>query len=123
MACAILVPLAVWREGRIRRPPRGAWPALAGMAVTGVFLFNALVYLALGETTSVSASLVMATAPIATLLLAAVTGAGRFTSSGLAGALLGLCGVAWIVSGGSPEALLGRSFNRGDLVMLAAVLL
>ena len=123
LACLILVPLTVAREGRLVRPERALWPALAGMAVTGVLLFNTLVYAALGETTSVNAALVNATTPILTLLLiAGLSGTRPPIRAGL-GALLGLAGVGWIVADGQPLALLGQGPNRGDLAMLLAAAL
>lgn len=123
VACAVLVPLTLRREGGILRPPTGLWPALVAMSAAGVILFQSLVYLSLRSTTSINAALIAATTPIMTLLIAAAIGADRLTARRTAGALLSLLGVAWVVSRGSPEALLSLSVNRGDLTMLLAALL
>ena len=123
VACAVLVPLTLRREGSIFRPAPGLWPALVAMSVAGVVLFQSLVYLSLRSTTSINAALIAATTPIMTLLIAAAIGADRLTRRRMAGALLSLLGVAWVVSRGSPEALLSLSVNRGDLTMLLAALL
>ncbi|TCJ20049.1 DMT family transporter [Rubrobacter taiwanensis] len=123
LACAILAPLALRWEGGIPVPPRRLWPALLGMAVSGVLLFNSLVYLALTETTSINASLINGATPILTIMLAALIGLDRLNGLRVFGAALSLFGVAWIVSRGSPEALLGLTFNRGDVIMLAAALM
>jgi drug/metabolite transporter (DMT)-like permease len=122
LACLLLVPLTLALEGRFPRPARHQWPTLAAMAFTGVVLFNALVYLSLLYTTSTNAALINGTTPILTMVLAAAIGLDRLTGRRLAGALVSLVGVGWIVSRGSLGALIGLSFNRGDLIMLVAAL-
>lgn len=123
VACCLLVPLTLLREGSgFIRPALGVWPGLLAMAVTGVFFFNSLVYLALTQTSSINAALINGATPILALFVAAVLGGGRPTGRRLAGSLVGLLGVAWVVSRGSVETLTGLSPNRGDLLMLAAAL-
>ena len=122
LACLVLVPLTLALEGRFPRPPRRQWLSLAVMAVTGVILFNGLVYLSLVHTTSTNAALINGATPILTIVLAAAVGLDRLTRRRLAGAFVSLVGVGWIVSRGSLEALAGLSFNRGDLFMLIAAL-
>ena len=122
LACLVLVPLTLALEGRFPRPARHQWPTLVAMALTGVVLFNALVYLSLLYTTSTNAALINGTTPILTMVLAAAVGLDRLTGRRLAGALVSLVGVGWIVSRGSLGALIGLSFNRGDLIMLVAAL-
>ena len=122
LACLVLVPLTLALEGRFPRPARHQWPTLVAMALTGVVLFNALVYLSLLYTTSTNAALINGTTPILTMVLAAAIGLDRLTGRRLAGALVSLAGVGWIVSRGSLGALIGLSFNRGDLIMLVAAL-
>ncbi len=121
VACVLLVPLALWYEGTtFIRPALRMWRSLLVMAVTGVFLFNSLVYLALTETTSINASLINGTTPILTLFVAAAIGGGLPTGVRLFGSVLCLAGVAWVVSRGSLETLASLSLNRGDLLMLVA---
>ncbi len=93
------------------------------MSVAGVVLFQSLVYLSLRSTGSIDAAIIAATTPIMTLLIAAAFGADRMTGRRSAGALLSLLGVAWVVSGGAPAALLSLSVNRGNLTMLLAAFL
>ena len=122
LACLVLVPLTLALEGRFPRPARHQWPTLVAMALTGVVLFNALVYLSLLYTTSTNAALINGTTPILTMVLAAAIGLDRLTGRRLAGALVSLVGVGWIVSRGSLGTLTDLSFNRGDLIMLVAAL-
>ena len=123
LACIVLVPLTLAFEGRFPRPARHQWPTLGAMALTGVVLFNGLVYLSLVHTTSTNAALINGATPVLTMVLAATVGLDRLTGRRLAGALVSLVGVSWIVSEGSLEALMGLSFNRGDLIMLIAALM
>ncbi len=90
------------------------------MGVTGVLLFNSLVYLALSETSSINAALINGATPIVALFIAAALGYGRPTGRGLLGSLVCLLGVAWVVSRGSLETLVNLAPNRGDLFMLVA---
>ncbi len=121
VACAVLIPLTFAREGTaFLRPALRMWPSMLVMAVTGVLLFNSLVYLALTETTSINAALINGATPILTLFVAAALGGGAPTGRRLFGSAVCLAGVAWIVSRGSLEVLLGLSPNRGDLLMLIA---
>lgn len=123
VACALLVPLALWYEGSgFVRPALRMWRSLLVMAVTGVFLFNSLVYLALTQTTSINAALINGATPILTLFVAAALGGGLPTGVRLFGSVVCLAGVAWVVSRGSLAALAGLSLNRGDLLMLVAAL-
>jgi drug/metabolite transporter (DMT)-like permease len=123
IASLVLVAVTLLREGRgFVGPALKRWPSLLVMAVTGVFLFNALVYLALHYTTSTSAALINGATPILTLLVAAVLGGGWPTGRRLLGSFVCSVGVAWIVSRGSLETLLGLAPNRGDLIMLLAAL-
>ena len=121
VALGVLVPLTLLREGTaFVRPAARLWPSLLVMAVTGVLLFNSLVYLALSETTSVNAALINGATPILALFVAAALGYGRPSGRGLLGSFVCLVGVAWVVSQGSLETLVNLSPNRGDLLMLVA---
>jgi drug/metabolite transporter (DMT)-like permease len=122
IACIVLVTLMLLFEGRFPRPARHQWFGLAAMSLTGVVLFNALVYLSLIYTTSTNAALINGVTPILTMLLAATAGLDRLTGRRLVGPFISLVGVGWIVSRGSFGALIGLSFNRGDLIMLVAAL-
>jgi drug/metabolite transporter (DMT)-like permease len=123
IACVVLVPLTLAREGRLARPPLGLWPALIMMSVAGIILFQSLVYLSLRFTTSTNAALIAATTPVMTLLIAAAIRTDRLTVRRAVGALLSVVGVAWVVSRRSLGALLELSINRGDLIMLLAAFL
>ena len=123
VACALLVPLALLYEGAgFIRPALRMWRSLLVMAITGVFLFNSLVYLALTETTSINAALINGTTPTLTLFVVATLGGGAPTGVRILGSVICLAGVVWVVSRGSLETLTSLSLNRGDVLMLVAAL-
>lgn len=85
-------------------------------------MFHALVYLSLEYTTSTNAALILGGAPIFTMILAVAFGSDKLTPRGVAGALVCLIRITWIVCQGSVDALSNVSFNLGDIIMVAAVL-
>ena len=92
------------------------------LALTGVATFNTLVYIGLHYTTSINASLMNSSTPIIIYILSFIFLKERLTKFQLFGTLLSLAGVLFIISGGSLESLLAFSFNKGDLIVVVAVI-
>lgn len=121
VAFIIFLPIAYHRT-------KNEWPMLKQnfgavilLALTGVAAFNTLVYIGLHYTTSINASLMNSTTPIMIYILSFLLLKERLTSFQAIGTLVSLTGVLFIISGGSLESLLAFSFNKGDLIVLAAV--
>jgi drug/metabolite transporter (DMT)-like permease len=96
-------------------------PILLALSVTGFSSFNTMVYIGLQDTTAVNALLLQSVMPVVILLWAfALHGErpGIFQAIGVAVSLLG---VVVIAGRGSPGALIGLSFNIGDLWVMAAI--
>ncbi|MFD0698986.1 DMT family transporter [Paenibacillus sp. GCM10027628] len=98
------------------------WKMLIFLSVTGVAGFNTLTYAAVQFTGSINASLMNSATPIMVVILAWLVMKERFAWSALPGILLSMAGVFWIIGRGSLQALLTLSFNKGDLLMLLAIL-
>ena len=109
------------------RWPRGRLLALT--AVYGALAFAipyALLYWALTRATAGSATVVMAGVPLVTLLLAVTQRLERFTMRALAGSVLALGGIAWMVLGsqgvsapaGAVLAMLGATLAVGQSIIL-----
>lgn len=92
------------------------------MAITGVVGFNALTYLAVQFTSSISASLFNSVAPIFIMLLSYFFLRETIRPVQVAGVFISLIGVVWIISQGDWEVLVSLKFNIGDLIMIVAVL-
>ena len=94
---------------------------LAAMALVGVVLFGPTLYLGLRFTSTVNATLINGLGPLITGLLATLLLAEAMSGRQVAGALIGLVGIAALVSAGAHGRWQGVSVNVGDLIVLAAV--
>jgi len=121
-AVLIIVPWIGLREGwDWQGLRRNLWPLLA-MGVFGVVAFNLAMFYGLQSTSAVNASLIMAFSPIITACGTVVLGGERLSLARLAGLLLGLLGVALVVTGGSLQSLWRAGIARGDVLMLGGSL-
>jgi drug/metabolite transporter (DMT)-like permease len=111
-----------------RRPPEerrlgtDRW-LLLSMGLTGVVLFAPTLYLGLRFTTTVNATLINGLGPLITGLLAALLIQEPMSRRQVVGAVAGLVGVAFLISGGSLAFWRSVGINVGDLIMLVAVAL
>lgn len=107
--------------GRWPRLPRAQLPGVAFLALTGVFLYNALFFSGLARIEAGRAAMIVACVPSAValysgLVLRAPT--GMVKSLGIA---LSLFGVSVILSGGNPVSLFTHGADLGDLFILGCV--
>jgi len=92
------------------------------LALTGVVGYQGLLYFGVRSTTVINTSLIHATAPLVTLVMAAFYLQSPIKRNQVLAAMLSLFGVVVIVSRGSLQALLAAQFATGDvLIMLATV--
>jgi drug/metabolite transporter (DMT)-like permease len=89
-------------------------------ALLGVTGFNTLIYLAMQSTTAINAVLVNSCIPVIIVVISRLVYHERLSLRQSAGVLVSLCGVLWIIAEGDITALLQLTFNRGDLLVLAA---
>jgi drug/metabolite transporter (DMT)-like permease len=107
------------RPPQERRYGKDKWWIL-GMGLAGVVGFSPLLYLGLRYSTAVNCSLIQGIAPLITALIAGLIIHEPVTRRQLLGAVLGLIGVAGLLSRGSLTFLLRLQFNVGDLIIVAA---
>jgi drug/metabolite transporter (DMT)-like permease len=115
LAAVMLLPIVFWRT----RPDfsaarRNALPLLA-MGIIGVFGFNASLFYGLQQTSPVNASLIMATNPAITALLAAWLSGDKISLRQRWGFVISLVGVIVIVAQGSMHHLMTLTFSTGDM--------
>jgi len=89
-------------------------------ALLGVTGFNTLIYLAMQSTTAINAVLVNSCIPVIIVVISWLVYHDRLSARQLIGVLISLSGVLLIIAKGEATALLQLSFNRGDLLVLAA---
>lgn len=120
VALAILLPLQVRELWRLREVIRTRWKILLLLGFLGFFLYQALSYQALAETTALNALLISATAPLVVALLGWIAFGERISPRLGAAILVSLSGVLVVITRADLSALAGLRVGRGDLLMLAA---
>lgn len=93
------------------------------LGLTGVAAFNTLVYIGVHDTTSINASLMNMLTPVFIYLLSFIFLKERLTRFQFIGTAISFFGVMLIISHGSMQTLLHFTFNKGDLIVIVAVIL
>jgi len=120
---ALLLPFT-WTplKEKLKAFSRQDWTVLWAMGFAGGGLHLALQWLGLHYTTATSGTLYLSTVPIFILLLAPLFGERIRTRQWL-GVAVSFTGIATIASQGDLAHLASLSFNRGDLMALASVMM
>ena len=122
-AVASLIILAAAYPHLVRDWPalRAGWRNIVLLAVLGVTAYNTLVYVGLQTTSAINSLLMQSTMPVVIILMTFLLFGERFTLLQATGVLVSLGGAVTIVSKGDWVALLGLSFNVGDIWVMGAV--
>lgn len=102
-------------------PSRAQWGPLVVLGIVGTFLYHALFFFSLHYTSAVNSSLIGASNPMMTAVLAALFFHDRMDTRRLLGIALSFGGVFLTITGGEWKVVSGLTFNAGDLFMFAAV--
>lgn len=110
------------------RQLRNDWPVIRKnlgilliLSLTGITFYNTMAYHGLEYTQALNSLLMSSSGPLLVALWSLILFRDRLTPAQLAGILVSLGGVLVIITRGHPETLLGLSFNRGDVWLLAAM--
>jgi drug/metabolite transporter (DMT)-like permease len=121
-ATAIILPLA-WLD--LKRD----WPVLRQhlafmfcLGAAGFACYNTLFYLALNHTSAINVTILQSAMPLMVFLGNRLLFGVRFSAMQVVGFALTLFGVALVVAQGTLSTLLQLDLNRGDLLILLAVL-
>ena len=121
VAALVFAGMAFWYRWPL---PRGRqWIYIFAMALTGVFLFNTVLYWGLSFTTAINATLVNGFSPMLTTLLAVLILKEKATLRSVLGIVLSVCGVFFVAAKGSLDVLMNLDMNRGDLLVLLGALI
>jgi len=119
---SLVFAAVIWFFGRRDLYKRiSDWPAVLGMGLCGVILFQVLFYYGLRYTTVFNASIINSFIPMATALLALIFFGERLRWNQWLAVLVTMIGIGWIMGKGSIDALLALRFNIGDWLILGAV--
>lgn len=123
LACVLFMPFAGPACLRHAAAIRRHWRWLLALGSTGIAGFHTTVYVALTQTTATNALLVLALAPALIVIGSALLGASRPSRVQWAGSAVSPAGAAVLITRADPEVLRALTVNRGDLWMLAAVVI
>lgn len=123
VATLVFLPFAARGILRERAEIRKHFPYITAVGLVGVSVFNTLIYFAGRTTTALNMSLLSLTFPVLIILLSRLLFGERISFRRLTGILIVLFGVAVLLTGGRPKALIGLELAAGDLLMLLAALL
>ncbi|MCP2729963.1 DMT family transporter [Limnofasciculus baicalensis] len=98
-------------------------PYLAVSALSGVTVFNTLIYIAGHTTQAMNLSLIAASSPIFIVLMSRLFYGEVISLTRATGIIVVVIGVLLLITGGSLERLLSISFAIGDLYMLLAAII
>jgi len=123
LALVAFIPFVGRKAWGCRAVLRREWRLVVALGVTGLAAFHTLTNLAMHTTTALNAILMLSLVPATILVGGALSGASRPSSRQWAGTAVSLLGACILITHGSLDALLGLDLVRGDLWMVAGVLL
>jgi drug/metabolite transporter (DMT)-like permease len=121
IAALLLAPVALPRLRGKGALLQRHWRVLLLLGLTGVALFQGLIYTGLRFTTSVNGVLMNSASPLFILLVAWALDRERVTPRQMAGVALSFLGILVIMNRGDVATLANFRFNPGDLVILLAM--
>lgn len=103
--------------------PKGRqWIPLMVLGIVGTFFYHVLFFSALRYTTAINSSLIGATNPVLTTLMAVLFFNENLTPKRLIGIIFSFSGVFLIVTNADWQLISTFSFNPGDILMFSAVM-
>lgn len=120
LALLILMPFSARSFLRQKDLLLAHWKIILVLGILGVTIFSTFIYVALHSTTVTNSVLVNATNPIFIVVFSWISSKDRISPLQIAGIMLSLIGLLWIISKGNPSFLKTLHFARGDLWTLAA---
>lgn len=121
IASALLLWLLVRAEGGLPRMGPRTLLGVGLLGLTGVFGYNVCFFSGLATVHAGRASIIVATNPILIALLAALIFREPLGRGKILGILLCVSGAAWVISHGSPGALLTGGVSGGELWIMGCV--
>jgi drug/metabolite transporter (DMT)-like permease len=123
IALAVLsIMLFHYRAASLRVRSWTDWGKLALLGIFGVVGYQYFFFTGLYHTTTVNTSIINAFSPVVTGLGAAILIGERLRKANYIGIVIAVAGVIILICKANPSNFLGFRFNRGDLLMLMAVL-
>ena len=122
VAALILLPFAYRAMWKARFALKANFWLVCMLAALGISSFNTLMYLSLQTTIVTNASILQSCMPIFIILIGRILIAEQTTQKQWIGILTSIVGIGFILTKGKLQILLNMEFNKGDLLMLLAVI-
>ncbi|BCS87261.1 DMT family transporter [Pseudodesulfovibrio sediminis] len=119
-AAVVFLPFSIKSMLRERKALREHWFSLLVAAITGVTMFNTLVYVSAQTTDTVNMALFASTTPVFVVILARIFLGETITLFRSIGLLIAISGMLTIATRGHLDVLLNLTFRIGDIWMLLA---
>jgi drug/metabolite transporter (DMT)-like permease len=116
-----LLPVLRLREGRLPRPSREDLLVLLLLSITGVVVFNLLLFSGLRTVTAVRSSVILALAPSVVALALVTVFRERAGWNTVAGIVVAFVGAVVTITDGRPALLLAGGISLGDIFLLGCV--
>lgn len=122
LVSVFLLPVLRIYEGHLPRPSRHDWMLLVMLALTGVVVFNLLLFSGLKTVTAVRSSVLIALGPavVAVMMMAFFREPARGHT--IAGILIAFTGAVVTITDGNPAKALAGGISTGDLYVTGCVL-
>jgi drug/metabolite transporter (DMT)-like permease len=120
IAVIVLIPIVWWKEKNLL-PSRKAILPLMLMGLTGVVLFNLFQFLALEFTSATNVGLISTLNMFSIAMFSFLFLKEKINTLQVGSMIISFVGVLLVLSKGHLEVLFSIGFNKGDLLMVAAV--
>lgn len=127
---AVLIMTLLFKVGSFGRDENGQTyrlrkkhiPFFLFTGIVGMIGYHVLFFTSLKYTTAINSSMINAMNPIMTTILAGLLLRAKFPKMQIFGIMLSFVGVILTITGADIDALMTLAFNKGDLIMVGAML-
>ncbi|SKC84134.1 DMT family transporter [Maledivibacter halophilus] len=118
----IVFPMMIRHEDKNWKLKKSDLPVLLVLGIVGMFGYHVLFFTALKYTTAINSSMIAATNPMLTSILASLLIKERLGIKRIGTILIAFSGVVLTITNGQIGVIKDISFNIGDIIMLFAVI-
>lgn len=123
LAAVILFPILVFKQSQSWQLELSELKYVLATAIVGMIGYHLFFFSALKYTTASNASMINATNPLITALLATYFAGEKLSLKKVLLLLMALTGVLYIITKGNLFSILSLDFNKGDFIMLCGTIL
>ncbi len=122
ISSVVLLALLYYKEGGLPRVSKRQYLPLIGMGITGIAIYNLFFFYGLAHAEAGRGSLITATNPIITAVVAAFLFKERFTLMRVLGFVLCVMGAGLIITRGDVAALMQEGVGWGELAFIGCAI-